>query len=112
MYRGYSFCGKIYCRPVSLKVNEAGAPYCVALQGSHCVKGSSLRCCCLGAFINTENVMPLTWASSFDEVLLVISIVFAYMAGAIPNTRSIPIASKENINQYAGASTSTPYGSR
>lgn len=63
----------------------------------------------MGVLINPKDVVPLTWASSVDEVLLVISVVFAYMAGAIPNTGTFPVPKKENSDYFRGTSTSTPY---
>lgn len=110
--REYSFCGKNYLAPqrVLLKVHDVGPPLYTAVRESHCWYKSSLRCCCLGALINPEDVMPLTWASSVDEVLLVISVVLAYMAGAIPNTGTVPVTKKGNSDHFRGASTSTPYG--
>lgn len=109
--REYYFRGKTYLtsRPLLLKVHEVG-PLCTAIRGSHCWNGRSLRCYCMGTLINPENVIPLSWASSVDEVLLVISIFFAYLAGAIPNTRTVPIAKKENSDHFSEASTSTAYG--
>ncbi|KAJ6799251.1 uncharacterized protein M6B38_208300 [Iris pallida] len=105
------FCGKNYLASgrVLLKVHEDGPLY-TAVRGSHCWDRSSLRCCCMGVLINPEDVVPLTWASSVDEVLLVISVVFAYMAGAIPNTGTFPVPQKENNDHFRGTSTSTPYG--
>ncbi|KAJ6820140.1 uncharacterized protein M6B38_299385 [Iris pallida] len=110
--REYYLHGKTYLtsRTVLLKVHEVCPPLCTAIRGSHCLNGSSLRCYCMGTLINPENVIPLSWASSVDEVLLVISVFFAYMAGAIPNSRTVPIAKMENSDHFSTASTSTAYG--
>ncbi|XP_020275035.1 uncharacterized protein LOC109849595 isoform X1 [Asparagus officinalis] len=72
---------------------------------------SSLRCYCLGALMDPESIAPSGLASYYDEALLVVSVIFAYMAGAIPQNRIIPGTGSNNIDQNTPSSSSNPYES-
>lgn len=71
-----------------------------------------LRCCCFGALIDPENIAPSSLASYVDEALLVVSVIFAYMAGAIPQKGPIAGArsNSNTINQNRVATSSIPHG--
>lgn len=60
--------------------------------------------------MDPENILPSSLASYVDEALLVVSVIFAYMAGAIPQNRVISGARSNNTDQNNVASSSTPYG--
>lgn len=105
------FFGRTYlgCQLSALKVHMVSAP-CICVRGSRRLNRSSLRCCCLGALLDPENLLPSSLVSYVDEALLVVSVIFAYMAGVIPQKRAISGARSNNTDQNNVASSSTPYG--
>jgi len=60
--------------------------------------------------MDPESIGPANLASYVDEALLLVSVIFAYMARAIPQKRAIPGARRNNTEQNHVASSSIPYG--
>lgn len=106
------FFGKAYLshQPPSLKFQVVGAPFCTAVRGKKRMKKNSLGCRCLGALLDPENMSPASLLSYVDEALLVVSVIFAYMAGAIPHYRAANDAKSNRNDQNPVASSSVPYG--
>ncbi|XP_077227179.1 phosphoglycolate phosphatase isoform X2 [Tasmannia lanceolata] len=95
----------------SRKVRELGAPLAITLEGSRHLKGSSLRCRCLGTLINIGDGAPLNWVPVIDQVLLVASAVFAYMAGVVPPEKAYSNSRKKTSSQEAASANFTSSGS-
>ncbi|XP_058103433.1 uncharacterized protein LOC131247003 [Magnolia sinica] len=106
------FRGK--CRHVrfpSQEVCELGASLATTWKGSRQFKELPSRCCCLGTLIHAENVTSISWIPIVDQVLLMATVAFAYMAGVIPSNKVSFNGRKSMLDQDAGTSSSTPSGS-
>ncbi|KAL0914843.1 hypothetical protein M5K25_015228 [Dendrobium thyrsiflorum] len=67
------------------------------------------KCYCWGMLVDPENAAPANLVSTMDEVLLMVSVILAYMAGAVPQRKNLDFLShytKENL----GSSSPMPYG--
>ncbi|XP_020681756.1 uncharacterized protein LOC110099068 isoform X3 [Dendrobium catenatum] len=67
------------------------------------------KCCCWGMLVDPENAAPSNLVSAMDEVLLMVSVILAYMAGAVPQRKNFDFMShyaKENL----GSSSPMSYG--
>lgn len=66
-----------------LKAYQLGGHY-ETLSKTSCIRKLRRHCTCFATLPNLNYTESLDWAKSMDEVLLVISVIFAYMAGAVP----------------------------
>ncbi|KAI0501762.1 hypothetical protein KFK09_016707 [Dendrobium nobile] len=67
------------------------------------------KCYCWGMLVDPENAAPSNLVSAMDEVLLMVSVILAYMAGAVPQRKNFDFMShytKENL----GSSSPMSYG--
>ncbi|XP_058198198.1 uncharacterized protein LOC131313735 isoform X1 [Rhododendron vialii] len=62
-----------------------------------CAKDGSMRCYCLGTWINTNGATFSEWVPVVDQVLLMASIFLTYMAGVIP-ARKLLSSSRKRIS--------------
>lgn len=110
MYRECLFFGKTYgnWQSLSPKVQVVGAPFLMGVSGKQRLRKRSLNCC-LGTLIDPENIVSSSLASYVDEALLVVSVILAYMAGAVPH-RATPGARHNVTDQNHLDSRSIPYG--
>lgn len=97
------------CQLSAPKSHAIDAP-CIEFSGSRRLNRSCLRCYCLGASLDPENIPPSSLTSYVDESLLVISVIFAYVAGAIPQKTAISGAQCNNTEQDNVVSSSIPCG--
>eukprot|EP00268_Persea_americana_P051022 TRINITY_DN5606_c0_g1_i2.p1 TRINITY_DN5606_c0_g1~~TRINITY_DN5606_c0_g1_i2.p1 ORF type:complete len:518 (-),score=92.99 TRINITY_DN5606_c0_g1_i2:490-2043(-) len=89
---------------------ELSLPVSATREGRNLTKFSS-RCRCLGSLVNPENATPLSWVSVVDQVLLMATVAFAYMAGVIPSKKVYFNARKNLPDQVAHTENSTSSGS-
>ncbi|KAG1361509.1 hypothetical protein COCNU_09G009720 [Cocos nucifera] len=94
----------------SPKVLVNGAPLRIALEGSQRMKESFFKSCCFGSLTDPEGALPSNWMSVVDQMLLMISIVFAHLAGAIPRRRAYIGMKNNTTSQHHDAASSTNYG--
>lgn len=94
----------------SPKVHVDGAPLRMAFGGRQCMKESFFKCCCFGSLINPEGAVPSNWISVVDQMLLMVSIVFAHLAGVIPHRRAYIGMKNNTTSQHHDAASSTNYG--
>ncbi|XP_010935976.1 uncharacterized protein [Elaeis guineensis] len=95
-------------KPPKVLVN--GASFRIALEGSQCMKESFFKCCCFGSLTDPESAVPSNWMSVVDQMLLMVSIVFAHLAGAIPRSRAYIGVKNNTTSQHHDAARSTNYG--
>eukprot|EP00268_Persea_americana_P051023 TRINITY_DN5606_c0_g1_i3.p1 TRINITY_DN5606_c0_g1~~TRINITY_DN5606_c0_g1_i3.p1 ORF type:complete len:145 (-),score=22.00 TRINITY_DN5606_c0_g1_i3:52-486(-) len=88
---------------------ELSLPVSATREGRNLTKFSS-RCRCLGSLVNPENATPLSWVSVVDQVLLMATVAFAYMAGVIPSKKVYFNARKNLPDQVAHTENSTSSG--
>lgn len=70
-----------------------------------------VRCCCFGAIMTSEIITPASLTSYVDEALLVVSVILAYMAGAIPQKSDTTRSRRKNSEQSFEDLSSIPYES-
>ncbi|KAJ4969390.1 hypothetical protein NE237_016091 [Protea cynaroides] len=78
---------KLFVQLSSCKPWELGAPTVKLSRGSQHFREFSLRRCFLGTLTNPESPMSLEWVPVVDQVLLMTSLVLAYMAGVVPSKK-------------------------
>lgn len=88
---------------------ELSFPLSATREGQHLKKISSRRRC-LGTLVNPENATPLTLVPVIDQVLLMATVAFAYMAGVIPSEKIHFNARKNLPDQVAQTENSTSSG--
>lgn len=94
----------------SPRIHVDGAPLHASLKRNQCMKQSFFKCCCFGSLTNPEGAVPSNWVSIVDQMLLMVSIVFAHLAGVIPNRRAYIAAKDHTVGQHYDAAGSTNYG--
>ncbi|XP_008776216.2 uncharacterized protein LOC103696383 isoform X1 [Phoenix dactylifera] len=110
-WRNYLFMkSNLVSRFQSPKVHVDGASFRIALEGSQCMKKSFCKCCCFGSLTNPEGAVPSNWVSVVDQMLLMVSIVFAHLAGVIPGRRAYIGMNNNTTSQHHDAASSTNYG--
>lgn len=75
------------------------------------LRESSSRCSCLGFLINPDGATAADWVPVGDQVLLMASILLAYLAGVIPVQKSNISYQKEILDKNAFLKSSTSPGS-
>lgn len=71
------------------------------------LRESSSRCSCLGFLINTDGATAADWVPVGDQVLLMASILLAYLAGVIPVQKSNISYQKEILEKNAFLKSTT-----
>ncbi|KAH7691585.1 hypothetical protein IHE45_01G008500 [Dioscorea alata] len=74
------------------------------------LKRSTSRCYCFGSLSNPESLWSLNWVPLADQVLLITSIIFAHMAGVVPQERNFGGYKDDSRNQEPTPTSSTSYG--
>ncbi|OVA01595.1 Uncharacterized protein family Ycf55 [Macleaya cordata] len=74
---------------------KSSAP--IILKRIFLVKERSLRCCCFGTSINPEIATPSNGVLIVDQVLLMASVILAYMAGIVP-FRNVSFTPRKNVS--------------
>ncbi|XP_042518660.1 uncharacterized protein LOC122092413 isoform X2 [Macadamia integrifolia] len=96
---------------VQLSSWELRAPIANISRGSQRFREFSLRRCFLGTLANPENVMPFEWVPIADQVLLMASLVLAYMAGVVPSEKVNVSNRSSNAGNTVVPANSTSSGS-
>lgn len=76
------------------------------LRGNRRLKEFPVRSWCLGTLMNSEGAMPSSWIPIADQVLLMTTVAFAYMAGVIPSEKVYFNARKNWTDETANSSRS------
>ncbi|KAK8925984.1 hypothetical protein KSP39_PZI018651 [Platanthera zijinensis] len=84
------------------------APILVCAKGRRGLNEKLLKCYCWGALVDPENTGPTNLVSAMDQVLLMVSAIFAYMAGVVPQRRRLDFTSDSTKEGFG--SSSTTYG--
>lgn len=84
------------------------APILICANESRGLNENFLKCYCWGMLVGPENAPPSNLVSAMDEVLLMVSVILAYMAGAVPQRKNLDFMSHYK-NENLGSS-STHYG--
>ncbi|KAG9446192.1 hypothetical protein H6P81_012320 [Aristolochia fimbriata] len=96
------------CFCIEKRFPRVNATLIVNSKGSQHIKQSSLKCQCFRTLVGSDGSMPLNWVPVIDQALLLASVVFAYMAGAIPTGQS---NLRRVLHEEDGTSTATTSGS-
>ncbi|CAN6479546.1 unnamed protein product [Victoria cruziana] len=101
-------CGSLF-QLQPLAVYRARTRPIAAVKGERHLTSRGSRCRCIGNAINPVNMSLLEWVPVVDQVLLVTSAAFAYMAGVVPleNSSVVPKRSSMDVNADAMSSTTT-----
>lgn len=85
------------------------APILICPNESHGLKENFSKCYCWGMLVGPENAAPSNLVSAMDEVLLMVSVILAYMAGAVPQRKILDFMS-HYMKENSGSSSPTHYG--
>ncbi|XP_043706825.1 uncharacterized protein LOC122656400 isoform X1 [Telopea speciosissima] len=102
---------KLFVQLSSCESWELGAPIANISRRSQRFREFSLRHCFLGSLANPENAMPLEWVPIVDQVLLMASLVLAYMAGVVPTEKANFSNRSSNAGNTVVPANSTSSGS-
>ncbi|CAL9124138.1 unnamed protein product [Musa textilis] len=102
--RGHLF-GQLKCSATCL----ASATFCTGINDISYIKKSSIKCRCQGMLMNPETNMPNNWIPIANQVLLTVSVIFAYLAGVVPRDRAFSSVRDGTTGLHRDAATSS-YG--
>ncbi|KAK8949944.1 hypothetical protein KSP40_PGU008116 [Platanthera guangdongensis] len=86
----------------------ASTPILVCAKGGRGLNEKLLKCYCWGALVDPENTAPTNLVSAMNQVLLMVSAIFAYMAGVVPQRSRLDFTSDSTKKGFG--SSSTTYG--
>ncbi|KAK1308533.1 hypothetical protein QJS10_CPA09g02010 [Acorus calamus] len=92
----------------SWQVCDYSASFDRTVKGGWCIKLNRLRCNVVGASINLDDAV--NWVPVIDQALLMTSVIFAYMAGAVPSEDAYLNAKKHKPGQESSIASSIPSG--
>ncbi|XP_042402126.1 uncharacterized protein LOC121992059 isoform X1 [Zingiber officinale] len=72
-----------------------------------CMKKSSPKCFGVGMLITPKNSVADNWIPIVDQMLLTISVIFAYLAGVVPKDRTFPNVGSNTAGPSYDAATSS-----
>lgn len=102
--KGHLF-GQFKCSATCL----ASATFRTGINDIICMKKSSIKCRCQGILMNPETNMPNNWIPIVNQVLLTVSVIFAYLAGVVPRDRAFSRVRDGTTGLHRDAATSS-YG--
>ncbi|WOL19297.1 hypothetical protein Cni_G28095 [Canna indica] len=71
------------------------------------MKKSSFRCSCLGVLISPDNSVTNNWIPLADQILLTVSLIFAYLAGVVPRDGAFSRVRNGIAGSHSDAATSS-----
>ncbi|KAG0447056.1 hypothetical protein HPP92_028503 [Vanilla planifolia] len=86
----------------------ASIPIC--REGGHSLSDGFFKCYCWGTVVDPENAASLKFVCTVDQLLLIVSAIFTYIAGAVPQTKGRCGFRSEPISKSFDSSSSSPYG--
>ncbi|XP_020583918.1 uncharacterized protein LOC110027006 isoform X2 [Phalaenopsis equestris] len=85
------------------------APFLICANESRGLNENFSKCYCWGMLFDPENAAPSNLASAMDELLLMVSVILAYMAGAVPQRKKLDFMS-HHTKDNPGSSSPTTHG--
>ncbi|XP_031501505.1 uncharacterized protein LOC116265131 [Nymphaea colorata] len=95
----------------SLAVRSANTRPVTTVEGERRLPRRGLRCQCIGNAINPVSMSVFEWVPFVDQMLLVTSAAFAYMAGVLPLEKTSVALKRNSMDVNADAMSSTTTGS-